>query len=101
MLSLEPIVNVPLLFSCTADHVVPNWQPRVFLGMVRTRSVYVKKPNTHTHSAGIFNMPHFIPIIVGVGKRGAYLLVYRDVPRQHPLGTTLRFTGPVPANSRQ
>ena len=30
-----------------------------------------------------------------------YLLVHGDLPRQHPFGTTLRFTGPVPADSRQ
>ena len=42
----------------------------------------------------------FIPV-VGVGKRGAYLLVHDDLPRQHSFGTTLRFTGPVPADSRQ
>ena len=33
-------------------------------------------------------------LLVGVGKRG-------DLPRQHRFGTTLRFTGPVPAESRQ
>ena len=44
---------------------------------------------------------HFIPV-VGVGKRGKYLLVHGDLPRrQHSFGTTLRFTGPVPADSRQ
>ena len=43
---------------------------------------------------------HFIPI-VGVGKRGEYQLVHGDLPRQHPFGITLRFTGPVPADSRQ
>ena len=43
---------------------------------------------------------HFIPI-VGVGKRGEYYLVHGDLPRQHPFGTNLRFTGPVPADSRQ
>ena len=43
---------------------------------------------------------HFIPI-VGVGKRGEYELVHGDLSRQHPFGTTLRFTGPVPADSRQ
>ena len=43
---------------------------------------------------------HFIPI-VGVGKRVEYLLVHGDLPRQHPFGTTLRLTGPVPADSRQ
>ena len=43
---------------------------------------------------------HFIPI-VGVGKRGAYWLVHGDLPRQHPFVTTLRFIGPVPADSPQ
>ena len=47
-----------------------------------------------------FNMRHYIPIL-GVGKRGAYSLVHGDLPRQHPFGITLRFTGPVPADSRQ
>ena len=47
-----------------------------------------------------FPHAHFIPI-VGVGKRGAYQLVHGDLPRQHSFGTTLRFTGPVPADSRQ
>ena len=48
-----------------------------------------------------FQHAHFIPIIVGVGKRGEYYLVHGDLPRQHPFGTTLRFTGPVPVDSRQ
>ena len=43
---------------------------------------------------------HFIPK-VGVGKRGAYYLVRGDLPRQHPFEATLRFTGPVPADSRE
>ena len=35
-------------------------------------------------SAGTFNIhTHFISI-VGVGKRGAYVLVHGDLPRQHP-----------------
>ena len=42
---------------------------------------------------------HFIPI-VGVRKRGAYELFHGDLPRQHSFGTTLRFTGLVPADSR-
>ena len=28
-------VDVPLIFSCIADHV-PDWQPRILLGMVET-----------------------------------------------------------------
>ena len=43
---------------------------------------------------------HFIPI-VSVEKRGAYSLVHGDLPRQHSFGTTLRFTGPVQADSPQ
>ena len=39
--------------------------------------------------------------IVGVGKRGENSLVHGDLIRQHSFGATLRFTGPVPANSRQ
>ena len=52
-------------------------------------------------SGGIqyFQHVHFIPI-VGVGKRGEYYLVHCDLPRQHPFGTTLRFTGSVPVDSR-
>ena len=44
---------------------------------------------------------HFIPIIVRERKRGACSLVHGNLPRQHSFGTTLRFTGPVPADSRQ
>ena len=47
-----------------------------------------------------FQHAYFIPI-VGVGKRGEYNFVHGDLPRQHSFGTTLRFTGPVPADSRQ
>ena len=32
------LVDVPLIFFCPADHV-PDWQPRVLLGMVEARSV--------------------------------------------------------------
>ena len=46
-----------------------------------------------------FQHANFIPI-VGVGKRGAYQLVCDNLRRQHPFGTTLKFTGPVPVDSR-
>ena len=36
------LVDVPLIFFCPADHV-PDWQPRILLGMVEARSVNVKK----------------------------------------------------------
>ena len=39
------LVDVHLIFVCPADHV-PDWQPRVLLGMVEARSVNVKKTTT-------------------------------------------------------
>ena len=42
LLSLELFVDVPLIFFCPADHV-PDWQPRILLGMVEALSVNVKK----------------------------------------------------------
>ena len=42
------LVDVPLIFFCPADHVLPDWQPRVLLGMVEARSVNVKKTTTTT-----------------------------------------------------
>ena len=39
------VVDVPLIFFCPADHV-PDWQPRILLGMVEARSVNVKKTTT-------------------------------------------------------
>ena len=39
------LVDVPLIFFCPADHI-PDWQPRVLLGMVEARSVNVKKTTT-------------------------------------------------------
>ena len=45
--SLWSLVDVPLIFFCPADHV-PDWQPRVLLGMVEARSVNVKKTTTTT-----------------------------------------------------
>ena len=40
-------VDIPLIFSCPADHLLPDWQPFLLLVMM-ARSVNVK--NTHTHS---------------------------------------------------
>ena len=39
------LVDVPLISFCPADHV-PDWQPRIVLGMVEARSVDVKKTTT-------------------------------------------------------
>ena len=40
--SHSSLVDVSLISFCPADHV-PDWQPRIVLGMVETRSVNVKK----------------------------------------------------------
>ena len=41
------LVDVPLICLCPADHV-PDWQPRILLGMVEARSANVKKTTTTT-----------------------------------------------------
>ena len=47
------LVDVPLIFFCPADHV-PDWQPRVLLGMVEARSVNnVKKITTTVQNASV------------------------------------------------
>ena len=76
-------------FPCSVD-LEQDWQPYP----VDPYSCYMCD---HTIQ---YNYAHFISI-VGVGTRGAYYLVYGDLPRQHPFGTTLRFTGPMSADSRQ
>ena len=47
MLSLElcTTVDVLLIFFCPADDV-PDWQPRILLGIVEARSVNAKKTTT-------------------------------------------------------
>ena len=40
----------------------------------------------------------FVPLYCVVGVRK---MVYGDLPREHPVETTLRFIGPVPVDSRQ
>ena len=40
-------VDVPLIFSRPAGHV-PDWKPRIFLGMNKVRSVNVKNTTTTT-----------------------------------------------------
>ena len=53
------LVDVPLIFFCPADHV-PDWQPRVLLGMVEARSVNVKKTTTTTTTAKNLNDLDFL-----------------------------------------
>ena len=42
------LVDVPLIFFCPADHV-PDWQPRILLGMVEARLVNVRKITTNNN----------------------------------------------------
>ena len=73
------------------------WSQRIFRSLPGSRlTIFYRMQVQHWY----FHHAHFIPI-VGVGKRGVYLLVHGDLSRQHSFGTTLRFTGPVPADSRQ
>ena len=55
------LVDVPLIFFCPADHV-PDWQPRVLLGMVEARSVNVKKTTTTTLSSLAHFVSSFLPL---------------------------------------
>ena len=48
------LVDVPLISFCPADHV-PDWQPRVLLGMVEARSVNVKKTTTTPATPSYYN----------------------------------------------
>ena len=54
------LVDVPLIFFCPADHV-PDWQPRVLLGMVEARSVNVKKTTTTTTHPQKIATPPLVP----------------------------------------
>ena len=57
------LVDVPLIFFCPADHV-PDWQPRVLLGMVEARSVNVKKTTTTTTKKNIVSWHRSISFVI-------------------------------------
>ena len=58
------LVDIPLIFFYPADHV-PDWQPRVLLGMVEARSVNVKKTTTtKTHYSTQNRDPNGYKILV-------------------------------------
>ena len=46
------LVDVPLISFCPADHV-PDWQPRIVLGMAEARSVNVKKTTNNNNNIKI------------------------------------------------
>ena len=72
------LVDVPLIFFCPADHV-PDWQPRVLLGMVEARSVNVKKTTTTT-------VPSRISLLISIlqAKSSACLRDFSQVPLRRP-----------------
>ena len=75
------LVDVPLIFFCPADHV-PDWQPRVLLGMVEARSVNVKKTTT-TSNVLIANPKNLHYTVAnparGLLTRDMYVVVYRKI----------------------
>ena len=93
-MSLFPSTSFPLSLCMESTSYVLSFQ-MVFFYLVTTGWIFYISLCENS-----INQSIKIPI-VGVGKGGAYLLVHGDLPRQHSFGTTLRFTGPVPADSRQ
>ena len=89
----------------TKPHVVKNtWLTRGFPPVARRESLFLFLFSLFCSlyvCMQYFPHAHFIPIIVGVEKRGGYLLLHGDLPRQHPFGTAVRFTDPMPADSWQ
>ena len=68
------LVDVPLIFFCPADHV-PDWQPRVLLGMVEARSVNVKKTTTTTVYCILYTA-YCIPYTAYCILHTAYCILY-------------------------
>ena len=63
------LVDVPLISFCPADQV-PDWQPRIILGMVEARSVNVKKkqqqqqiPSRKDRKAEVFNCNIYVYLL--------------------------------------
>ena len=81
LFSLSSFVDVPLIFSCPADHVLlPDWRSRILLSMVDARSVNVDNTHTHTHT----HQYHLLPSCLCSQRIFSYLLgsppssFYRD-----------------------
>ena len=86
------LVDVPLIFFCPADHV-PDWQPRVLLGMVEARSVNVKKTTTTTTTClRIWSretssaVPSRVSLLIlhTQAESGAYSRDFSRFPRRRP-----------------
>ena len=72
------------MFFCQA-HYVPDWQPRMLLGVVEARSVNVNTTHTHTHKYIVIlyaSYPSIIDcraLVYGDAKLLRQLLVTHDV----------------------
>ena len=60
------LVDVPLISFCPADHVVPDWQPRIFQGCtglcdgwMLARAPASTAQGLHHHGPRYFNFPYF------------------------------------------
>ena len=69
------LVDVPLIFFCPADHV-PDWQPRVLLGMVEARSVNVKKTTTQQGALRNLRRQDFRTKILSKNLRFLYKILF-------------------------
>ena len=67
------LVDAPLIFFCPAHHV-PDWQPRILLGMVEARSVNVKKTTT-TAWINRVRLPILL-VVSSTGKMNISLLAF-------------------------
>ena len=76
------LVDVPLIFFCPADHV-PDWQPRVLLGMVEARSVNVKKTTTTTTT-------HLLPPVTRLVLNQSLMNAWVFLSSTHALTTLSR-----------
>ena len=79
-----------------------------YLPLVREYSVNIiiisgrNPPSYRTFSSiALCRYYNTVYIVYTRKERRILIAVHGDLPRQHPFGTTLRFTGPVSADSRQ
>ena len=68
------LVDAPLIFFCPAHHV-PDWQPRILLGMVEARSVNVNKTTTTTAWINWVRLPILL-VVSSTGKMNISLLAF-------------------------
>ena len=71
LLSLE-LGDVPVIFFCPADHV-PDWQPRILLGMIEARSVYVKKTFFFKQRLAVVSASFYIITVISTRRVQSFL----------------------------